>query len=116
MTVSQRDAAALIRQRKTFKAGNVFAEVRNGLYVAYSYGNHYPLAVHHPERGWFTNITPFSISTSYQKSKLGIRTLSDQGRLTTELLQMIAKGGPEHQDQLTVQRVTRRLTRGEVTA
>lgn len=78
MTISQRDAGRLVRQLEPFKAGNVYAEFRNGLYVVYSYGEHWPMALCYPEDGhWIVNADKYSISTGCQRSKMRLRELPD---------------------------------------
>jgi hypothetical protein len=111
MAISQSDAGRLIRQRKPFKAGNVYAEVVNGTYAAYSYGEHFPLAVFCPEEGWLINCDQYSPSTSRQQSKTSIYSLPGcQSRNTLELRLRITRGDAAHHDERTIQRVTRRIT------
>lgn len=91
--ISQCDAGHLIRRREPFKAGNVYAESKNGLYVAYSYGEHFPLAVHSPDNGWFVNKDKFSPSTTIQQSKTSVRSLPGATFLSTaELVGMVRAG------------------------
>jgi hypothetical protein len=113
MTISQGDASTLIRSRIPFKCGNVYAEIKNGLYAVFSYGEHFPLAVYHPRKGWHVNITKWSPSTSIQTSKTGVRGLPDAAFLPcADMLQLVRDGSPAHQTQQLLNRVTARITQG----
>jgi hypothetical protein len=111
MAISQREAGHLIRQRKTFRTGNVFAEISNGLYAAYSYGYHFPLAVFCPEEGWLVNSDSYSPSTTIQQSKTSVSSLpGSQYRSSSELRARIEHGDAAYRDAQTVVRVTNRIT------
>lgn len=110
MAVSQCEAGRLIRARKEFKTGNVFATHVNGIYAVFSYSLHFPLAVYVPGLGWFVNTDRYSMSTSCQQSKTGVRTLPNCEFVDTQQLQRILMTGtPEYTAQQTLNRVTRRL-------
>lgn len=105
MSLSQKAAASLIRARTPFKTGNVFAVEQRGLYVAYSYGEHFPMAVYDPQDGWFVNMDDYnSPSTRQQQSKTGVRTLPGcKLEPTAALVTRVAKGSVLH-------RVTERIS------
>jgi hypothetical protein len=106
MSLSQCSAAARIKERRPFKAGNVFGAMTNGMYVAYSYGSHFPLAVHDPEAGWFVNDNRRrSLSTSRQQRVLGVFQLDGAKLMSTDNLCALVSAGS------VVHRVTRVLTK-----
>lgn len=108
--ISQSDAGHLIRRREPFKASNVYAESKNGLYVAYSYGEHFPLAVHSPDNGWLVNKDKYSASTGRQQSKTNVRSLPGATFLSTaEMVAKVDLGGPAYQQAQRLLRVTNRL-------
>lgn len=97
MTLAHSDLLPLIRERNPFKAGNVYAETKNGVYVVYSYGEHFPLAVHRDDR-WFVNHDRYSVSTSCQQSKTGVRCLPGAAtKNTKELCAMVRYGSTANQ-------------------
>lgn len=109
MTLACSDLPPLIRQQKTFRAGNVFAAVKNGLYTVYSYGEHFPLAVK-TEQGWKVNEDRYSLSTSRQQQRLSLRSLPGSEVLSTGDLCVICEvGDANHQRKQSVVAVTRRL-------
>lgn len=109
MTLAAADLYPLIYRSKPFKAGNIFTRVTNGIYAAYSYGEHFPLAVK-TEAGWFINRDKFSRSTSRQQSRLGLGDLPDSQPLPTDKLrELVENGDAAHRDQLALAQVTRRL-------
>lgn len=93
MTLAAADLYPFIYRSKPFKAGNIFARVTNGIYAAYSYGEHFPLAIK-TEAGWFINLDKFSRSTTRQQSRLR---------------ELVENGDAAHHDRLALARVTRRL-------
>ncbi len=113
MSLSQSDAGDLIRARKHFKAGNVYAETKNGCYVVYSYGEHFPLAIHVPDEGWSINTDRYSISTTCQQSKTGVRSLPEATFADTEaLIRRLDYGTPESRDVRTLAKITTRFREG----
>lgn len=109
MTLAHSDLFPLIKACKPFKAGNVFAEYRNGQYVTYSYGEHFPLAVRTDE-GWRINHTKFSPSTTRQQQRLGLSRLpGSKGLPTHELCALVDIGSKEIQRERLIARVTRRI-------
>lgn len=110
MTYAQSDLPALIRRREIFKAGNVFSEVRNGIYAAYSYGHHFPLAVYTEDGRWLVNTDKYSVSTTIQQSRTGVRCLPGCTRVSTnEAVAVINRGTAAYRRDLAIARVTRRL-------
>ena len=112
MARSHRDCANLIRRCVPFKAGNVYAEHVNGLYVVYSYGGHYPMAVL-SERGWMVNDGDYSRSTNNQTRKTEVKSLpgvelADSGVLRA----IINQGTAEYRREKAINRVTQRLSHG----
>lgn len=109
MTLTAADLHPLIRREKPFKAGNLFARVTNGLYVTYSYGEHFPLAVK-SEAGWRINLDKYSRSTSRQQVRLRLADLPGSEPLSTiELVALIDEGDLAHRQQQNLYRVTVRL-------
>lgn len=110
MTYAQSDLPALIRRREIFKAGNVFSEIRNGIYAVYSYGHHFPLAVYSEDGRWHVNFDKYSPSTTIQQSKTGVRSLPNYiGISTDKAVALINAGDAAYRRDLAIAKVTRRL-------
>ena len=109
MTLSQSDLPTLIRAKKTFKCGNVFAEFRNGIYAAYSYGHHFPLIVCTEDGKWLINMDKFSPSTSRQQAR-AVPTPPGWKHVSTEdAIKVIEVGTAEARRERIIRRVTTRL-------
>lgn len=90
---SNRDSGRHVRNRKGFQANNIFARpMSNGLYAVWSYGEHYPLAVHDPDAGWFHNTDRYSPTTSKHTSQTGALLLGE-GKTTAFLCDLLKRGG-----------------------
>ena len=66
-------AVELVKSRKEFKAGNVFAidYPVTGYYVVFSYGMHWPLFIYScNDNRWYGNSDKYSVTTSRHYSKL----------------------------------------------
>ena len=114
MATSLQKVPALVASHSTFNAnGSLFAKIVGPFYAVYSYGEHFPLAVYHPRKGWHVNITKWSPSTSIQTSKTGVRELPDAALLPcADMLQLVRDGSPAYQTQQLLNRVTARITQG----
>lgn len=86
MKVANSKARSFVQLLKPFTGNNTFAEVRNGVYVVFSYGDHFPLFVY-LNGVWFENEDKFSRSTSKQQGQL--HPLCDTQKLSTKALQSI---------------------------
>ena len=68
-----KEAVGLVKDKKEFKAGNVFAVAYQtaGYYVVFSYGLHWPLFIYDYRQGqWYGNSDEYSITTSKRYGKL----------------------------------------------
>ena len=68
-----KEAAELVKDKKEFKAGNVFAVDYQtaGYYVVFSYGLHWPLFIYDYRQGqWYGNSDKYSVTTSRHYGKL----------------------------------------------
>ena len=68
-----KQAAELMKEKKEFKSGNVFAfdYPTTGYYIVFSYGIHWPLFVYDHNKGlWYGNKDEYSITTSKHFNKL----------------------------------------------
>jgi hypothetical protein len=61
----------LVQRKIEFTANNIFSEQqRNGCYVVFSYGTHFPLFIYDSIAGvWFANSDKYSRSTSKHKTQ-----------------------------------------------
>ena len=110
MALAQRELIHLIRRKEPFKAGNVFAAFKNGLYVVYSYGEHFPLAAY-VDNNWVVNTDRYSPSTTRQMWKIGFRhELPCRKTGTNELRELVCTGSPEWQAQKLLARTNKRIT------
>ncbi len=69
MKIANSKARALVQSQTPFTGSNTNAGMINGMYVVFSYGNHWPLFVYH-NWVWFENTDSFSRSTSKHRSQL----------------------------------------------
>lgn len=70
MKTSNSRARFLVEERKPFTGSNCFAEInKNGQYIVYSYGYHYPLFVYN-NGTWWVNKDRYSLSTTKHRNKL----------------------------------------------
>ena len=66
--MKNKDAIPRIQARLPFKGSNMFGEsVGTSAYAVYSYGYHFPMAVHDGER-WWTNEGSYSPTTGRHQS------------------------------------------------
>lgn len=63
MKVSNTKCRSLVINRQEFKANNIFAELRDGIYTVFSYGYHWPLFACINGQ-WFENSDRYSVTTS----------------------------------------------------
>ena len=68
MNATNKKSRNLVESLKEFKASNLFAENKYGVYTVYSYGRHWPLFVNKSGK-WYGNISKYSVSTSKQQSQ-----------------------------------------------
>jgi hypothetical protein len=70
MKIATNKAPEKISRLVPFKChGSMYATKKpSGLYVVYSYGEHFPIAVHHPSTGWVINGDKYSPTTSKHQS------------------------------------------------
>lgn len=74
-----------------FKGSNIFGQWEGDLYVAYSYGRHFPMVVYDRNvRRWFHNIDKYSLSTSRHQMYAG---RPGEPRSTDDLRRLVAAGG-----------------------
>ena len=67
------EAVGLIKGKKEFEAGNVFAVdyPTTGYYVVFSYGLHWPLFIYdYKKKQWYGNSDRYSVTTSRHYGKL----------------------------------------------
>ena len=81
MKVSNKNASSYTQQRREFVGSNTYAEIKNGCYVVYSYGKHFPMYIH-KDGEWFENEDKYSQTTSKHKSQL--RPTNETTLLSTE--------------------------------
>lgn len=69
MSLTTRNARALVQVRKNFKAANIFGQNWGPLYVVYSYGTHWPLYIYDSlSDKWFENEDRYSTTTSKHRT------------------------------------------------
>ena len=99
--IANRHAKHYVASMEPFIGSNLYAVRHNdgmcfsdkGLYVIYSYGRHYPLAVYDPAvRIWFGNSDNYSPSTERHKLNCGYPGGTNT-RTTERLIALIAAGG-----------------------
>lgn len=93
--VSNNAAHTYIRDRKAFTSHNqsMYARQRGNLYIVFSYGPHFPMAVYDGADGvnkWFVNGDKYSCTTSKHQGQL---RLHGQDRAGTEFLQNLIRCG-----------------------
>ena len=70
MKIPNHKAREKVINRCEFTGSNLFGEIRGGMYVVYSYGEHWPLWVYDNDvRGWFGNSDKYSRSTTRHASQ-----------------------------------------------
>jgi len=101
-----RDVPALVSALKDFDCnGTLFGVTRNGLYIVYSYGHHFPVAMRRvnapPEQSWIVNRDKYSRTTTKHQSKVlyGV-SMHGAPRLslrTNEMKEVISAAGIKQQ-------------------
>lgn len=65
---SNRSCRRYVKERKPFVANNIYAEERNGRYVVFSYGEHFPMYLY--DNGvWYENTDRYSPTTSKHQTQ-----------------------------------------------
>lgn len=59
----------LVINRSEFKANNIFAENKNGIYTVYSYGYHWPLFAFINGQ-WYENSDKYSVTTTKHRNNV----------------------------------------------
>lgn len=89
---------AMIRKNVTtanllpFRATSLYAKFVGQLYVVFSYREDWPIYVHHPEHGWFSNADPAYSRTTAQHMSIARPTGADLKPMTlTHMLGFISQ-------------------------
>jgi hypothetical protein len=64
---SNKNCRSLVERKVGFKANNIFSEWKDGKYIVYSYGKHFPMFIF-KNRKWYENSDKYSSSTSKQQT------------------------------------------------
>jgi hypothetical protein len=102
--IANKDARRYVLSRVEFQGSNLYARwlpyinatvkdftEEHKLYVVYSYGEHFPLAVYEDKTmHWYHNTDGYSTSTGKHKSQVGY---PGEGKTTDQLLEIISAGG-----------------------
>lgn len=92
-----RDVPKLVEARQDFDCnGTLFGFNKGGLYVVYSYGTHFPVAVY--KNGvWLVNEDKYSRTTSkhqgYVRRGIGYSVVPEQFRSTAALVELVSSTG-----------------------
>lgn len=90
MSITNRDSRRFAEQCLPFKANNIFGEYnREGVYVVYSYGYHYPMFAY-LNGTWYENSDKYSVTTSKHHGQA--RPAGDTVKVNTEDLQRLIRG------------------------
>lgn len=84
--ISNKTARGFVQTRAPFTGNNTFAEVRNGIFVVFSCGDHFPLFAF-VNGVWFENEDKYSPTTSKHRSQL--HPLTETQKLSTKALQSV---------------------------
>lgn len=84
--VSNAKASDCVTCREEFNGSNTFGRWIGGVYVAFSYGEHFPLFVW-KDGEWFCNSDRYSVTTSKHRSQLHPNTATID-KTTAELKKM----------------------------
>jgi hypothetical protein len=69
MTTTLKQAVKLISEGIDFKGNSLYAETIDNLYIVYSYGKHFPIAVYNFDtKIWYINTDKYSVTTSKHQS------------------------------------------------
>jgi len=83
MKIANNRSGSYVRDRKAFKANNLFAVNKGNKYIVYSYGLHFPLFMY--SNGiWYENQDKYSVTTSKQKTQS--HPLCNTQKVSTEWL------------------------------
>lgn len=66
--ITNRAAGSLVRCKREFRGSNLYAEYVGDTYVCYSYGEHFPLYMHHDGQ-WYVNMDSYSVTTSRHRNQ-----------------------------------------------
>ena len=68
MRIANQEGSGYVERRQIFRGSHTFSEEKNGVYVVYSYGYHFPMYAY--IKGiWFANKDRYSRSTSKQQGQ-----------------------------------------------
>ena len=91
--IANKNARQYVEEWRPFLGSNLYAVSQCGLYVIYSYGRHYPLAVYDPAvLTWFSNCDRYSRSTTRHQQQCGWPG-QDRPRTTEQLTAIVLAGG-----------------------
>lgn len=96
MNTTLKQAVKLIAQGTDFQGNNLYAETIDNLYIVYSYGKHFPIAVYNLDTNtWYINTDKFSVTTSRHQSIVKQAVTVEKGVLCNleEIKQLIANKG-----------------------
>ena len=68
MRIANQNARQYVQGLEIFKGSNIFSEFKNGRYIVYSYGYHFPMYIYLNNK-WYANSDKYSVSTSKQQSQ-----------------------------------------------
>lgn len=88
--ISNKQAKLYVEQLKPFIGSNLTAIEKDGMYIVYSYGEHFPAYIH-AEGAWFENEDDYSASTKRHMSQA--RPTTRTIPLSTKWMCLLAQGG-----------------------
>ena len=91
--IPNREAKTYVARRTPFMGSNLYAVHQGDLYVVYSYGRHFPLAVYDSDTAlWYGNSDKYSRSTARHKSHCGHPGEANP-HTTSQLINIVMAGG-----------------------
>ncbi len=88
--ITNKQARSFVEQLKPFIGSNLKGVEKDGMYIVYSYGEHFPAYIH-AEGAWFENEDNYSVSTKRHMSQA--RPTTRTIPLSTRWMCLLAQGG-----------------------
>ena len=88
--IPNKQASTFAAERKPFIGSNLTGIEKNGMYIVYSYGEHFPAFIY-AEGAWFENEDDYSASTKRHMSQA--RPTTRTIPLSTRWMCLLAQGG-----------------------
>lgn len=81
MKATLKQIPPLVSSKQIFEGNSIFSKIIDKLYIIYSYGEHFPLAIYNFDTNkWYQNTDKYSTTTSKHQSIINIAIANSKAR------------------------------------